>query len=452
MDWDGEGSTVTRREVLRVAGAGSIAGLAGCSGGSSRTTPTSSATQYANQPVGEDRVTFGFALPQSGPFAPVGDPQQRGFELAVRHLNEGGGWVGTEEWSPLSGNGVLGRTVESAVADTESSSETARTAAERLVDQDGAVMIAGGGSTNTARALLEYCPSRGVVHMLGFAPGASITGRDCSRYGFQEMHNSRMAADALAPVVTERFGGDISYYQLHAGTDFGVTQAEQFDRRLESAGWNGMGSAETRVGTKDFRPQLTEATTANADVVVLSYHGRDAATVLDQATEELPEETGIVMPMVTRELARSAGASMTGVVGTIPWDHRVDAPLSAAFTEAFEAAYADDQIRLPSGQARLAYTQTLQYAAAVERAGTFEPPAVIRELEGATYQAGLGEATLRACDHQSISPVPVVEGPREGPVVLDLVQVSSDVSYGCSEGPASECTDLGPYESEATER
>jgi ABC-type branched-subunit amino acid transport system substrate-binding protein len=398
-----------------------------------------------------DQVTFGFTLPQSGPFSPVGDAQQRGFELAVQHLNEGGGWVGTDAWSALSGDGVLDRTVESAVADTESSSETARTAAEQLIDQDGAVMIAGGGSTNTARSLLDYCPGRGVVHMLGFAPGTSVTGSGCSRYGFQEMHNGRMAADALAPVLTERFGDEISYYQLHAGSDFGVTQAEQFDSHLESAGWNGMGSAETRVGTKDYRPQLKEATTANADLVVLSYHGRDAATVLTQATEELPEETDIVMPIITRELARAVGAKMTGVVGTISWDYRVDTPLSTAFTEAFEEAYADAQIRLPSGHARLAYAQTLQYAAAVERAGTFEPPAVIRELEDTTYQAGLGEATLRACDHQSIRPVPVVEGASEGPSVLDLVQVSSDVSYGCSEFPASECTDLGPSYPHATD-
>lgn len=446
MDWDTSGSSVTRRELLQAAGASSLIGLAGCGGDSRATTPTSSAAGYANQPVGADQVTFGFTIPQSGPFSPIGAGQRRGFDMAVTHLNEGGGWVDTDAWGALSGDGVLGRTVESVVADTESSSEAARSAAERLVRQEGAVMVAGGGSTNTARELLTYCPTRGVVHMLGFAPGTNVTGIGCSRYGFQEMHNGAMAASALVPVLNERFEGRTEYYQLHASSDFGFTQSEQFRRRLRDENWSEMGAAKTRVGTAEYRPQLRAAVDAGVDVVVLSHRGRDAATVLNQATEIVPAEMDIVMPVLSRQVARAAGADMTGVLGTISWDYRVETPLSSTFTEAFETADIDGQVRVPSDQARLAYAQTLQYAAAVERAGTFEPPAVIRELEGTTYRAGLGEATLRACDHQATGPVPVVAGASQGPEVLDIVQISTDVAYSCEEYPASECTDLGPYE------
>ncbi|AHB67336.1 branched-chain amino acid ABC transporter substrate-binding protein [Haloarcula hispanica N601] len=451
MDWDARGSTVTRRELLGAVGASSLAGLAGCGGGSRATTPTSSATAYANQPVDDDQVTLGFTVPQSGSFSPLGTGQQRGFELAIDHLNEGGGWVDTDAWQALSGDGILGRTVESVIADTESSSKTARDVAETLVEQDGAVMVAGGGSTNTARELLKYCPTRGVVHMLGFAPGTNVTGIGCSRYGFQEMHNGRMAANALAPVLTERFDGRTEFYQLHASSDFGFTQSEQFKRRFQSENWSEMGATKTRVGTENFRPQLQEAVDTDVDAIVLSYRGRDAVTALNQATDIVPEEMDIVMPIVSRQLARDVGADMAGIVGTISWDYSIETPLSTAFTEAFDAAYADDQVRVPSDQARLAYAQTLQYAAAVERAGTFEPPAVIRELEGTTYQAGRGEATLRACDHQSVGPVPVVEGSSQGPEVLDVIQLSADVAYGCEEYPASECTDLGPYEPETAD-
>ncbi|MDQ2073781.1 substrate-binding protein [Haloarcula sp. NS06] len=450
MDWDTRGVTVTRRELLGAVGASSLAGLAGCGGDGRATTPTSS-TEYANQPVDDNQVTIGLTIPQSGPFSPVGTGQQRGFELAIDHLNEGGGWVDTDAWQALSGGGILGRTVESVIADTESSSETARDVAETLVEQDGAVMVAGGGSTNTARELLKYCPTRGVVHMLGFAPGTNVTGIGCSRYGFQEMHNSRMAANALVPVLTERSEGRTEFYQLYASSDFGFTQSEQFRRRFQSENWSEMSKTKTRVGTENFRPQLREAVDADVDAIVLSYRGRDAVTALNQAKDIVPEEMGIVMPIVSRQLARDAGADMAGVVGTISWDYSIDTPLSTAFTESFNAAYAAAEARVPSDQARLAYAQMLQYAAAVERAGTFEPPAVIREIEDTTYQAGRGEATLRACDHQSMGPVPVVEGSSQGPEVLDVIEISTDVGYGCEEYPASECTDLGPYEPETAD-
>ncbi|MFC6975052.1 hypothetical protein ACFQL1_10890 [Halomicroarcula sp. GCM10025709] len=46
----------------------------GGDGGGSTATPS----QYANQPVGEDSVTFGFPIALSGPFGSDGERQERG--------------------------------------------------------------------------------------------------------------------------------------------------------------------------------------------------------------------------------------------------------------------------------------------------------------------------------------------------------------------------------------
>lgn len=61
------------------------------------------------------RVTFGFAVAQTGPYADEGADQLRAFELAVQHLNgQGdGGMLATMQPSALTGDGVLGRRVDS---------------------------------------------------------------------------------------------------------------------------------------------------------------------------------------------------------------------------------------------------------------------------------------------------------------------------------------------------
>jgi hypothetical protein len=99
----------------------------------------------------------------------------------------------------------------------------------------------------------------------------------------------------------------------------------------------------------------------------------------------------------------------------------------------------------------LAYSQTLQYAAAVERAGTFYPPEVIRQLEGHQYgNLGMGDEQMRKCDHQAQRAVPVVKGlpksEQEAGTFFELVQMTpkAKVGYQCNSGPASQCS-LGSY-------
>ena len=68
----------------------------------------------------------------------------------------------------------------------------------------------------------------------------------------------------------------------------------------------------------------------------------------------------------------------------------------------------------PSQAAHTCYVQTLLYADAVNRAGTFYPPAVIKALEGFEFDGmGNGPTLYRAEDHQCFKDVLVVRGKRE---------------------------------------
>jgi len=68
--------------------------------------------------------------------------------------------------------------------------------------------------------------------------------------------------------------------------------------------------------------------------------------------------------------------------------------------------------------------QTLLYADAVERAGSFEPCAVVEALEGFEFDGlGNGPTLYRAADHQCFKDVVVVRGKENPENEFDLVEI-----------------------------
>ncbi|WP_115862388.1 substrate-binding protein [Halorussus litoreus] len=439
----GEQNDVSRRDVVKMAGATGLAGVAGVAGSAS----AQENPPIGNYPIQGDTATFGFNVPQSGPYSSEGQDELRAYELAVQHLNNGGGWV--DNWEGLSGNGVLDYQLDSVTGDTATDADTARQSARRMIQRDNAIMVSGGSSSAVAVAVQELCQREKVQFMACLTHADDTTGGDCVRYSFREMFNTTMSAQALAPVVTEEYGDDLNFYQLYADYNWGQSQQDSMNTYFSDAGWSQVESVATPLGTSDFSSYLSQVPRDETDVLFLNHYGLDGANSLSQAIDRgLNEDMEIVVPLYNRPMAQAASGAIEGVFGTVAWDAQIDNEPSNAFTETFQNEYD----RIPSGPAQLAYAQTLQYAAAVERAGTFYPPEVIRQLEGHEYDnIGMGPETMRACDHQAQRAVPVVrglpEGEQEEGSFFEIVNLTprEEIGYGCDEGPAAEC-ELGPYE------
>ena len=438
----GEKNDVSRRDVVKIAGATGLAGLAGVTG-------SASAQDYppiGNYPIQGDQAIFGFNVPQSGPYSSEGQDELRAYELAVKHLNNGGGWV--DNWDELSGDGVLDYSIGFVTGDTATDADQARQSAQRMIQRDNAIMITGGSSSAVAVAVQGLCQRERVQFMACLTHANDTTGKDCVRYSFREVFNTTMTAQALAPVVTEEYGDDLNFYQLYADYNWGQSQQGSMNEFFTDAGWTELESVATPLGTSDFSSYLSQVPRDEADVLFLNHYGLDGANSLSQAIDRgLNEDMEIVMPLYNRPMAQAAGGAIEGVFGTAAWDSQIDNEPSNQFTQAFQ----DEYDRIPSGVAQLAYAQTLQYAAAVERAGSFYPPEVIRQLEGHEYDnIGMGPETMRACDHQAHRAVPVVKGLSEEDQqqgqFFDIVNLTprDQLGYACDEGPAGEC-ELGPY-------
>jgi ABC-type branched-subunit amino acid transport system substrate-binding protein len=459
-------NNIERRDVLKAAGTAGIAGLAGCTGnggdggdggggdggdGSDGGDGGDGGEDYpaiGNFPVEGNEVVFGFNVPQSGSYSQEGKDELRGYQLAKKHLNNGGGWV--DQWEDLSGDGVLGKTVKSVNGDTATDADTARQSASRMISRDNAMMVSGGSSSAVAIAVQELCQQEKVQFMCCLTHSNDTTGKSCVRYSFREMFNAYMTGQALAPVLKEEYGEGLKFYQLYADYTWGQTQQASMKKFFtEIAGWSQIDSVPTPLGTSDYSSYLSDVPN-DTDVLVLNHYGLDAANSLPQAIDAgLDEEMEIVVPLYNRLMAEAASDSIAGIFGTADWLWKLEDEYSKSFVEAFRNEYD----KVPSYAARLAYTQTMQYAAAVERAGTFYPPEVIKQMEDYEYNnAGLGEENMRACDHQAFRDVLVVRGKpaserESSDDLLEIVNQTprADIGYDCDSGPAAECK-LGSYE------
>ncbi|SDI12344.1 substrate-binding protein [Lutimaribacter saemankumensis] len=415
-------TNLTRRGVLK-SGVGVGAGVA---------LPTiftaSSASAFTNEPTGGS-VTLGFNVPQTGPYADEGADELRAYELAVEHLNGGGdgGMMGTFSSKALDGTGILGKKVEYVTGDTQTKSDAARASAKSMIEKDGAIMITGGSSSGVAIAVQGLCQEAGVIFMAGLTHSNDTTGKDKKANGFRHFFNGYMSGAALAPVLKELYGDDRKAYHLTADYTWGWTQQESIAAATEALGWETVENVLTPLAATDFSSYIAPVLNSGADVLVLNHYGGNMVNSLTNAVQfglRNKQVNGknfeIVVPLFSRLMARGAGENIKGIVGSTNWHWSLQDEGSKAFVKSFGTKYGFP----PSQAAHTCYVQTLLYADAVQRAGSFNPCAVVEALEGYEFDGlGNGPTLYRAEDHQCFKDVLVVKGKENPTSEFDLLEV-----------------------------
>ncbi|WP_238367399.1 substrate-binding protein [Mesobacterium pallidum] len=443
-------SNITRRGALKT-GAVAGAGLA---------LPTiftaSSAAAFTNEPTG-GTVTLGFNVPQTGPYADEGLDELRAQELAVQHLNgEGdGGMLNTFSSKALDGTGILGKKVQFVTGDTQTKSDAARASAKSMIEKDGAIMINGGSSSGVAVAVQGLCQDAGVMFMAGLTHSNDTTGKDRKRNGFRHFFNAYMSGAALAPVLAKAYGSERRAYHLTADYTWGWTQQESIAAATEAMGWETVNNVLTPLASTDFSSYIAPVLNSGADVLVLNHYGGNMINSLTQAVQfglrdkmVNGKQFEIVVPLYSELMAEGAGENVQGVFGSMNWNWQLTDEGTKAFVKSFGEKYG----RPPSNSAHTCYVQTLLYADAVARAGSFNPCAVVEALEGFEFDGlGNGPTLYRADDHQCFKDVLVMKG-KENPAnqfdILEVVEVTprAQVEYapdhpmfGGAEASLGEC-------------
>lgn len=361
----------------------------------------------AAQPA--DTVKLGLNFPKSGPYEAQGADQLRAAQLAVDEINAAGG--------------ILGKTVQLVTRDSQSSVPVTRLNVLDLIVKERVAMVFGGAASSVAVEAGRICEEKGVPYFGTLTYATTTTCEDGHRHTFRECYDSWAGAKALAGYMQKNFSGK-KYVYLSADYNWGATTEAAFrkftgteDRKAHP----GMRTPFPSATEDDFRKAIAAALEAKPDVLVLVEFGRDMVAAVRQAKlQGVKSTTQIVVPNLTLTMAESAGPKiMEGVLGALPWDWTVPYKYDYAGGKAFVEAYAARYKRYPCTAGASAYAIVYEYKDAVERAKSFDAPAVVKALEGHAYTRLKDRQVWREFDHQSVQTVYAVRCKPEAEVLKD---------------------------------
>ena len=393
-------------------------------------------------------VFIGISVPRTGTYAVQGEDELKGYQLAVEHINSGHPLI--KQISPKTTKGVLGKELKYGVADSAAKPNDAVQAQQRFITENKAIMITGGTSSAVAVALNKLAQREKVLFVCGISGSNDTTGKDCVRYGVRQNFYGETAANAIGPALLKAYGKNKKAAFMTPDYTYGHTVTKSVNDYLsKNGGWQMVTNQVSPLGAPDYSSYLTNIANSGAEFLINVNWGHDAVLSTQQAKQfGLLPKMKLVIPYQIPFLAREVGPETTeGVYAATDfwWTLEDKYPIAKMFVDEFEKKHGYK----PEWGAENAYMEFALWAEAVEHAGTFYPPDVIKSYESPRkLNSMVGEVQWRAADHQLVRPVVIVKGkaPKEMKNKEDYWEVVEVVpGAGLMQKPDAFGCNLGAY-------
>lgn len=367
------------RRISSAAAIGTTAGLAGCLGGDGRA----------------DELVIGCPTALSGAFAPYGEAERDGGQLAAQHL---------EEEFDIS--------IEFVTGDTAANPEEAVDQIEGMVVDDGAHVAYGGVSSAVGLAMGNWA-SQNEVPLCVHGGSNQITGSDCSSYMFSTYMSNTMQVAPTAPAMAEQAD---DWYLLYSDYTWGETAVEAYTEALEAEGANIVGTEAVPFPTQEYNPYLNGAENADPDGIALLVAGLDQRAATSQILDREIQDDYTFMMHQTEDVGFftiDAEAASLLDINSQGWSPALDVP------EDWLEAIAENSDHDPFVRHFFGYVSVDQLVRASMRADSVEGQAIRDELSGheiesdnRIYDLQPTEEPIywREDDHQLVQPTYVTSG------------------------------------------
>jgi len=361
------------------------------------------------------KLKLGVLLPKSGLQGLIGQSCQKGAELAPSVIKE-----------------LLGVDIELMNADTETNVDTARTRAERLI-QEGAHCLVGPFDSGAAAAIAQVAEQRGVPFVINIAAAPQIT-----EQGYKFVFRNFPIASELVKnglQLTEDIFKSTGTTPrtavfLHVNDTFGQANAQAIGAILPqlSLPFKLVDTISYDPAAKDLTVEVAKAKATKADFLLLVCRLNDAIVLRREIFKQRWNIMGIVSPgspgMYENQYFQALGKLSEGCISNVPW-FDPHAALTKSVDAAFKKQNPKDQLRFHALNVGYTFEAILIAADAYRRAKSTDPQAIteaIRRTEiknrmmiGAPIKfnaKGQVEGNLSACiQNQGQKPVVVLPTP-----------------------------------------
>jgi branched-chain amino acid transport system substrate-binding protein len=358
------------------------------------------------------KLRVGILLPKSGLQGLIGQSCQKGADLAPAVIRD-----------------LLGVDIELMNADTETNIDTARTRAERLI-QEGAHCLIGAFDSGAAAAIAQVAEQRGVPFIINIAAAPQIT-----EQGYKFVFRNFPIASEL---VTNGLNLIHDLFQatgatprtavfLHVNDTFGQANAKAIGAILPKLNlpFKLVDTISYDPAAKDLSAETAKAKATKADFLLLVSRLNDAIVLRREIVKQRWNIMGIVSPgspgMYENQFYRTLGRLSEHCISNVPW-YDPTAALSKSVDAVFRKQNSQDQLRFHALNVGYTFEAVLIAADAYKRAKSTEAQALteaIRQTEIKTRMMigapikfntkGQVEGNLSACiQNQGQKPVVVL--------------------------------------------
>src|SRR5688572_26752755 len=230
------------------------------------------------------KLKVGVLLPRSGVQALIGQSCQKGADLAPAVLKQ-----------------VLGVDIEIMNADTESNADTARTRAERLI-QEGANVLVGAFDSGHTAAIAQVAEQRGVPFIINIAAAPQITEQGY-KFVFRNFPTAiDLTRNGLA-LMGEIFRTTNTVPRtavfMHVNDTFGQAMSKGIAAtlpRLTELPFKVVDTIPYDPAAKDLTVEVSKAKSANADFLMLVCRLNDAIILRREMVKQRWNPMGIISP------------------------------------------------------------------------------------------------------------------------------------------------------------
>jgi branched-chain amino acid transport system substrate-binding protein len=316
-------------------------------------------------------LKVGVLLPRSGFQGFIGQSCQKGADLAPGVIKE-----------------MLGVNIELMNADTETNIDTARTRAERLI-QEGANVLVGPFDSGAAAAIAQVAEQRGVPFVINIAAAPQITEQGY-RYVFRNFQTAgdivRNGLDLIGEVFQATNTVPRTAVFMHVNDTFGQAMAKGIGAILPQRTQLPFKIVDTisyDPAAKDLTVEVGKAKATKADFLLLVCRLNDSIILRREMVKQRWYPMGVVSPgspgMYEEQFFKSLGKLSEHCVSNVPW-YNPKAPLTGVVEQAFLKQNPQDKLPFHGLNVGFTFEAILIAADAYRRSKSTDPKALAEAI------------------------------------------------------------------------
>ena len=288
--------------------------------------------------------------------------------------------MAVEDFKAKYGENVFGGTVDVITADHQNKPDLASSKAQEFYERSNADVIFDVPTSSAALAIAKVASDEKRLYINITAATTDLTGPQCNKYTFHYAYDTYMLAAGTGVWVTQNVGK--SWYIIYPNYAFGQDMEKSFRNAITKTGGTIVASDGSPFPnqTGDFSNLLVKAGSLKPQVLGAMQAGGDLVNVVKQYNQFKLKDQNIQLAiglLFDTDITALGSDAYAGVVYTTPWVWNMD-DQARTFADKFLKR---TNIR-PTFAHAGNYSAAWQYMDAIRRAGTDDPDAVVKQLEG----------------------------------------------------------------------